>query len=73
MLERRLLVRTRYAYQTLQVLAVLPTETAVRLPHPIPTRRMSVSSSEKNDGVIRLDCMRVISMDIDDIVPRDGT
>ena len=42
-------------HQSLQVLAVLPAQTAIRLPHPVPARCVSVTSGKENDSVVRFD------------------
>lgn len=41
--------------QSLQVLPILPTQAAVSLPDPIPTRRVLVARGEEDDRIVRLD------------------
>lgn len=45
-------------HQALEILSVLASQAAIRLPHPIPTGRMATTSSEKHHSVIRLHWFR---------------
>lgn len=46
------------AHQTFQVLAILPAETPICPPYPVPAGSMSTSSSEEYYGIIGLHCRR---------------
>lgn len=43
---------TNATYQALQVLPVFATETAIRLPYPVPAGGVSTTSSEENYSVV---------------------
>jgi hypothetical protein len=47
--------------QPLQILPVLPAEAAIRLPDPIPPRRVLASRGEEYDGIVGLDIQVEVS------------
>lgn len=48
--------RLKHTYQLLQILAVLPTETPVSFPYPIPTWSIPAASGKEYDCVVCFDC-----------------
>lgn len=46
----------RIAHQLFQVFAILPTQTSICLPHPIPARSMLPTRCKEHNSIIRLNC-----------------
>ena len=42
--------------QLLQILPILPAETAICLPDPVPPRRVLVPRGKEYDRIVRFDC-----------------